>query len=70
MWITLEISSGARLGHGDKREIPAFDTVFFHSNLSSLRRKYSSDVPTDKIHSLDFWAKNIKKAFKKTSLVA
>ena len=26
-----------------------FDTVFFQSNLSSLRRKYWRDVPTDKI---------------------
>ena len=49
MWSTLKISSGAQLGH-DKRDIPAFDTVLFHSNLSSLRRKYRlSDVPTDKI---------------------
>ena len=51
MWSTLKISSGAQLGH-DKRDIPAFDTVLFHSNLSSLRRKYMyilSDVPTDKI---------------------
>ena len=48
MWSTLKISSGTQLGH-DKRDIPAFDTVLFHSNLSSLRRKYLSDVPTDKI---------------------
>ena len=49
MWSTLKISSGAQLGH-DKRDIPAFDTVLFHSNLSSfIRRKYLSDVPTDKI---------------------
>ena len=48
MWSTLKISSGAQLGH-DKRDIPAFDIVLFHSNLSSLRRKYLSDVPTDKI---------------------
>ena len=48
MWSTLKISSGAQLGH-DKWDIPAFDTVLFHSNLSSLRRKYISDVPTDKI---------------------
>ena len=48
MWSTLKISSGARLGH-DKRDIPAFDTILFHSNLSSLRRKYLSDIPTDKI---------------------
>ena len=50
MWSTLRLllSSGAQLGH-DKRDIPAFDTVLFHSNLSSLRRKYSSDVPKDKI---------------------
>ena len=45
---TLKISSGAQLGH-DKRDIPAFDTVLFHSNFSSLRRKYLSDVPNDKI---------------------
>ena len=48
MWSTLKIGSGAQLGH-DKRDIPAFDTVLFHSNLSSLPRKYLSDVPTDKI---------------------
>ena len=42
------MSSGAQLGH-DKRDIPAFNTVLFHSNLSSLRRKYLSDVPKDKI---------------------
>ena len=47
MWSTLKISSGAQLGH-DKRDIPAFDTILFHSNLSSLRRKYLSDVPKDK----------------------
>ena len=48
MWSTLEISNGAQLGH-DKRDITAFDTVLFHSNLGSSRRKYLSDVPTDKI---------------------
>ena len=48
MWSTLKISSGVQLGH-DKRDIPAFDTVLFHSNLSILRRKYQSDVPTNKI---------------------
>ena len=51
MWSTLEISSGAQLGD-DERDIPAFDTPLFHSNfrnLSSLRRKYLSDVATDKI---------------------
>ena len=68
MWSTLKISSGAQLGH-DKRDIPAFDTVLFHSNLSSLRRKYLSDVPTAK-NSIVFWGKNIKEAFKKRSLVA
>ena len=48
MWSTLKRSSAAKLGH-DKRDISAFDTVLFHSNLSSLRRKFLSDVPTDKI---------------------
>ena len=48
MWGTPKISSGAQLGH-DKRDNPAFDTVLFHLNLSSLRRKYISDAPTDKI---------------------
>ena len=48
MWSTLKISSGAQLGH-DKGVIPAFDTVLFYLNLSSLRRKYLSDVPKDKI---------------------
>ena len=48
MWSTLKRSSGAQHGH-DKRDIPAFYAVLFHSNLSSLRPKYLSDVPTDKI---------------------
>ena len=48
MWRNLKISSGAQLGQ-EKRDIPAFDAVLFYSNLSSLRRKYLSDVPTDKI---------------------
>ena len=48
MWSILKRSSGAQLGH-DKRDIPVFDTVLFHSNLSSLRRKFLGDVPTDKI---------------------
>ena len=65
MWITLKISSRAWLAHGDKREIPAFDTVLFYSNLSGLQRKYSSDVPTDKIYSINFWAKNIKEALRR-----
>ena len=68
MWSTLKISSGAQLGH-DKRDIPAFDTVLFHSNLSSLRRKYLSDV-SNRQNSIEFWGKNIKEAFKKRSLVA
>ena len=40
--------SGTQLSH-DKRDIPAFDTVLFHSNLSSLPPKYLSDILTDKI---------------------
>ena len=48
MWSTLKISSGAQIGYY-KRDIPAFDTVLFYSNLNSLRRKYLSEVPTDKI---------------------
>ena len=68
MWSTLKISSGAQLGH-DKRDIPAFDTVLFHSNLSSLRQKYLSDIPTGNI-VLECGSKSIKKAFKNTLLVA
>ena len=48
MWSTLERSSGAKLGH-DKRDISAFNSVLFHWNLSNLRRKFLSDVLTDKI---------------------
>ena len=48
MWSTLKRSSGVQLGH-DKRDIPAFDTNFFHSNLSSLQGKFLSDVQTDKM---------------------
>ena len=47
MWSTFKISSGAQLGH-DKQDIPALDTVLFHSNLSSLRRQYVSDVATNR----------------------
>ena len=64
---TLKISSGAQLGHY-KRDIPAFDTVLFYSNLNSLRRKYLSEVQTDKI-VLSSGSK-ISEAFKKRSLVA
>ena len=48
MWSSHKRKSEAQLGH-NKRDIPAFDTVLFHSNVSSLRRKYLSDVLTDKI---------------------
>ena len=48
MWSALKRSSGAKLGH-DNRDIPAFDTVLFHSNLSSLRQTFLSDVPTGTI---------------------
>ena len=48
MWSTLKISSGAQLGK-NKRDISAFDTVLFYSDLNSLRRKYFSEVPTDNI---------------------
>ena len=48
MWSTLKRTSRAKLGHA-MRDIPAFDTVLFHSILSSLRRKLLSDVPTDKV---------------------
>ena len=68
MWSTLEISSGAQLGH-DKRDIRAFDTALFHSNLSSLRRKYIGDVPADKI-LLSSGPKISKKPLQKTLLMA
>ena len=64
---TLKISSGAQLGHY-KRDITAFDTVLFYSNLNSLRGKYLSEVQTDKI-VLSSGSK-ISEAFKKRSLVA
>ena len=48
MWSSHEKRSGTQLSH-DKRDIPAFDTVLFHSNLSSLPPKYISDILTDKI---------------------
>ena len=48
MWSSLKRRNGPQLGH-NKRDIPAFDTVLIHSNLSSLRRKYLGDIPTDKI---------------------
>ena len=67
MMSTLKISSGEQLGHV-KRDIPAFDTVLFHLNLSSLRRKYK--WCSNRQNSIEFSAKNIKEAFKKTLLVA
>ena len=63
MWSTLKRSSAAKLGH-DRRDISAFDTVLFHSNLSSLRRKFLSDVPTDKI-VLSCWPKVSEKPLKR-----
>ena len=48
MWSARKRSSETRLSH-DMRVIPAFDTVLFHSNFSSLHRKYWSNIPTDKI---------------------
>ena len=30
-----------------KLDIPKFDTALLHSNWSNLRRKYSSQIPTD-----------------------
>ena len=48
MWSTRKRSRGTRFGH-DKRDIPAFDTILFHSNLSSLQRKYLGKIPADKI---------------------
>ena len=48
--------------HG-KRDISTFDTVLFHSNLRSIRRKYLKDFPTDKI-ALSCWPKTSKRSFK------
>ena len=47
MWSSHERSE-TQLGR-DKRDILTFDTVLYPSNLSSLRRKYSGDIPTEKI---------------------
>jgi len=67
MWSSRKRRSGTQLVH-DKRDMPAFDTVLLHSNLSSLRRKYFNGIPTDKI-VLSFGPK-AQKAFKNTPLVA
>jgi len=64
MYSSQERRSETQLSH-DKRDIPAFDTVLFHTNLSSLLRKYLSDILTEK-KSIQFWAKHIKKAFLNT----
>ena len=48
MWTTLKRRTGAQLVH-DKWDIPAFDTVLFRSNVSSLQRKFLSDVQADKM---------------------
>ena len=63
MWSSHEKRSGTQLSH-DKRDIPAFDTVLFHSNLSILKW-YSN-----RQNSIELRAKNIKKAFINTLLVA
>ena len=68
MWNTPKRSSGTRLGH-EKQDILAFDTVSLHSNLSSFRRKYLSDIPTDKI-VLSFGSKISKRPLNNTLLVA
>ena len=68
MWSTLKRSSGAKLGH-DNRDIPAFDTVLFHSNLSGSGREFLSDVPTDKL-VLSCDQKIPKRPFINTLLVA
>ena len=60
MWSTRKRSSETWLGH-DKCDIPAFDTVLFHSNLSRLQREYLSNILTDKISSIELWAKVIKR---------
>jgi len=62
MWSSRKRRSGTQLVH-DKRDMPAFDTVLLHSNLSSLRRKYFNGIPTDKI-VLSFGPK-AQKALKK-----
>ena len=69
MWSSHEKRSGTQLDH-NKRDIPVLDTVLFHSSLSSLPAKYLSDILTDKIYSIELWAKNIKKALINTLLVA
>ena len=63
VWSTLKRSSGAELGHG-QRDIAAFDTVSFHSNLSSLWQKFLSDVPTGTI-VLSYGPKLSKRPLKK-----
>ena len=69
MWSTHERRSGTQLGH-DKRDITAFDTVFIHSNLSSLPQKYTVKWYSNRQNSIKLWAKNIKRAFNNTLLVA
>ena len=68
MWSSHEKRSGTQLGH-DKRDISAFDTVLFHSNLSSLPPKYFK-WNSNRQNSIELWGKNIKKAFINTLLVA
>ena len=48
MWSTLKISSGAQLSR-DKRDIPAFDTVLFHSNLKGLGHAILGNFSTDQM---------------------
>ena len=65
-WFMLRVERGEVKALED---IPAFDTVLFHSTLSSLPRKYLS-AGSNRQNSIEFWAKNMKEAFKKTVLVA
>ena len=47
MWSSRKRGSETQLVH-DKRNMPAFDTVVLHSNVSSLRQNCSSNIPTEK----------------------
>ena len=65
---TLKISSGAQLGH-DKRVMPAFRDCLISLKFEQVTTKILKQC-SNRQNSIEFWAKNIKEAFKKNLLVA
>ena len=44
-----------------KLDMPKFDTALLHSNWNNLRRKYLSQIPTDRHKRVELWTKGISR---------